>query len=164
MTTSPADTARAYAEARISTLNQAIAPLMEEKHAWQRVLQFLPTTGVSPALQGRLETLAQQDPALRTHLQPLLNHPKAEAPTETSVETAISLTTFLTSYRQEMYEAMPNEFSRQDLLDWVRAHKDDYSTSPGAQVSRVGDALWAFKRYNLVRDYQGVYTKGRWAP
>lgn len=160
----PADTARAYAESRINTLNEAIAPLMEEKLAWQRVLQFLPTAGVSPELQERVEDLAQKNPDLRAHLQPLLNRQKPAVPTETAVQEPISLTTLLTPYRQEMYEAMPNEFSRQDLLDWVRAHTDDYSTSPGAQVSRVRDALWAFKRYHLVRDYQGGYTKGRWAP
>lgn len=149
--TSPADTARAYAEARISTLNQAIAPLMEEKHAWQRVLQFLPTTGVSPALQGRLETLAQQDPSLREHLQPLLKK-EPEVP-------ATPMTSFLTPYRRKLLEAMPEVFTRQNVFDWVRAHRDDYSTDPGAQTSRVREAIEAFRQYHLIRDYQGGYTK-----
>lgn len=154
--TSPADTARAYAEARISTLNQAIAPLMEEKHAWQRVLFYLPS---APPLQENLETLAQQVPALRSSLQPLLKKDPGVPAEEPVLAEATPMSSFLTAYRREMFEAMPDKFSRQDLLDWVRAHRDDYSTTPGAQVSRAHDALWAFKRYNLVRDHLDGYTK-----
>lgn len=106
---------------------------------------------VATALQGRLETLAQQDPSLREHLQPLLKK-EPEVP-------ATPMTSFLTPYRRKLLEAMPEVFTRQNVFDWVRAHRDDYSTDPGAQTSRVREAIEAFRQYHLIRDYQGGYTK-----
>lgn len=121
-----AESARTYVEARIDAIDRIVEPLAEERETLLQLLQFL--------LQGGL---------------PQGQEPEQE---EEDLEPDSPLRN-LTRYRRDLFRAMGDTFTRDEMLAWVVARKDHYSTHPGAQAARVTDARYAFYRNRLTHEH-----------
>lgn len=149
------ESARSYAEARISIINRDVAPLMEEKRVLEQFLATLPPAEPS-SIQARLQSMAQQNPALRAQILPLLGRRDPvtlDVIPELDVDDsgpAFALLAPLSPYRREMFLAMGETFTRNDMFRWIHCHEDNLSTNLSSQTKRLWGAMNAFRTLGLI--------------